>query len=221
MGINGSRGDLLDSLIELVGIKSGLVLRREDAIRLLEQEGDQASGLRPEPWWHGDPAEWVRVRAEELEADYTHVLYMVGALPDSRSSSDIVAQHVRERFERGELRTFEDFLTDDHQLPPELVKEHERRFLLNRDLPETREWDGVIPLSSLFESEVVPEGATGFFDQRYIDYLSAQAEDLQAIHWRQFELLTAEFFARNAYAVEVTPPGLGVCSMLPSPNRPN
>jgi hypothetical protein len=162
---------MLDSLVELVGIKSGLALRREDAVRLLDEEGDRVS-----------------------------------VLPDSRTSSEIAAEHLRERFRRGELRTFEDYLDDETPLPPELSAEHHRRFLLNRDFPETRSWDGVIPLSDLFEREGVPDGATGFFDQRYIDYLSAQGQDLQAIHWRQFEHLTAEFFARSGYDVEITPP---------------
>src|SRR5207253_7407835 len=35
---------------------------------------------------------------------------MVGALPDSRTSTEIVAEHLRERFKRGELATFDDYV---------------------------------------------------------------------------------------------------------------
>lgn len=85
--------------------------------------------------------------------------------------------------------------------------EFHRRNLMNRGLPIQKAWDGYIPLSDLFESEDIPDKVVGgqYFDQRYIDYLNAQADQLRNIQWRQFEYLTAEYFQRNGYQVEVGP----------------
>jgi len=62
-------------------------------------------------------------------------------------------------------------------------------------------WDGEIPLNDLFHSENLPNNKNKFIDQRFIDYLHAQKQDVDGIHWRQFEALTAEFFHRNDYKV--------------------
>ncbi|MET3842066.1 restriction endonuclease [Bradyrhizobium sp. OAE829] len=61
-----------------------------------------------------------------------------------------------------------------------------------------------VALTSLFESEQLPITG-GFFDQRFVNYLSAKPEVLQEINWRQFEGLTAEWLVRNGYNVELGP----------------
>ncbi|MBE1443842.1 restriction endonuclease [Paenibacillus sp. OAS669] len=43
------------------------------------------------------------------------------------------------------------------------------------------------------------------FNQRYIDYLRANFNKIGNIHWRKFEGLTAEFFERQGYFVEIGP----------------
>ena len=82
------------------------------------------------------------------------------------------------------------------------------RFILDEKIPPSCEWDGRIPLRDLFMSEDIPENCAHdtFFDQRYIDYLNAQPDEVANMHWRQFEYLTGEYFRRNGYDVEVTPP---------------
>ncbi len=62
-----------------------------------------------------------------------------------------------------------------------------------------------IALTSLFESERLPVPEAGFFDQRFVNYLSARPEFLQQINWRQFEGLTAEWLKRNGYEVDLGP----------------
>jgi Restriction endonuclease len=193
-------GDLLASIAELVGIKSGLALTQDELIRILEQESGGTE--RPGPWWREDPELIVSIRAEAIEADVTHVLFRVGTLPDPRTPFELLWDYTREGESVGDL------LEPGSRLPPQLRAEYERRSLLNAGFPQQRDWDGAIPLADLFGSENVPDGATAgaLFDQRYIDYLNAQDEDLDRIHWRQFELLTAEFFRRSGYEVELTPP---------------
>ncbi len=56
-----------------------------------------------------------------------------------------------------------------------------------------------IDLDNLFKSENLPENS--FFDQRFINYLSMNYDKLETIHWRQFEGLVAEFFAREGYEI--------------------
>jgi len=62
-----------------------------------------------------------------------------------------------------------------------------------------------VALTSLFESEHLPMAGSGFFDQRFVNYLSGRPELLQEINWRQFEGLTAEWLARSGYDVELGP----------------
>ena len=63
----------------------------------------------------------------------------------------------------------------------------------------------MVALSALFASEQLPADGTQYFDQRFINYLGSQPEKLGDIHWRQFEGLTAEWFQRSGYDVELGP----------------
>lgn len=66
-------------------------------------------------------------------------------------------------------------------------------------------WDGALALDRLFEGENIPSNPEVYLDQRFIDYLAKNGEDMEQIHWRNFERLTAEFFKRQGYEVELTP----------------
>lgn len=67
------------------------------------------------------------------------------------------------------------------------------------------EWKSVIDLQSLFESEGLNAEYGKFIDQRYIDFLHANFGEIDQIHWRKFEQLTAEFLNREGYRVEIGP----------------
>ena len=62
-----------------------------------------------------------------------------------------------------------------------------------------------VALTTLFESERLPMAESGFFDQRFVNYLSGRPKLLLDINWRQFEGLTAEWLMRNGYDVELGP----------------
>jgi restriction system protein len=69
----------------------------------------------------------------------------------------------------------------------------------------TTEWVSPIALAHLFSaSDQQPEKGR-FIDQRYIDYLSSNADRLPEMHWRKFEELTAEFFEREGFRVDLGP----------------
>lgn len=67
------------------------------------------------------------------------------------------------------------------------------------------EWHDQRALVELFQgSSEAPEQGR-FIDQRFIDYLSNNQDRLPEVHWRKFEELTAEFFDREGFRVELGP----------------
>ncbi len=72
---------------------------------------------------------------------------------------------------------------------------------------ETLNLEWAIPLQVLFQSESIPDDPELYLDQRYIDYFVHNGEDLQRMHWRNFERLTSEFFRRCGYEVQLGPGG--------------
>lgn len=67
------------------------------------------------------------------------------------------------------------------------------------------EWQDVRQLDDLFQSENLATFHGKYFDQRFIDYLACNEEELPNIQWRQFEGLTAEYFGRQGYTVVLGP----------------
>lgn len=73
------------------------------------------------------------------------------------------------------------------------------------NVPEELQWHDLLELKALFESEKLNAFYGEFFDQRYIDYLHRNEADLDKIHWRKFEELTAEYLDRSGYSVQLGP----------------
>lgn len=69
----------------------------------------------------------------------------------------------------------------------------------------TVEWNDVLALADLFSSDSTTASCGRFFDQRHINYLVSNYEDLGSIHWRKFEALVAERFYRMGFEVELGP----------------
>lgn len=67
------------------------------------------------------------------------------------------------------------------------------------------EWSDAIDLEGLFKSESLESQYGEFIDQRFIDYLDRNQDKLGEMHWRKFEGLTAEYFDRQGYKVELGP----------------
>lgn len=67
------------------------------------------------------------------------------------------------------------------------------------------EWNSVEKLESLFKGGHNKPKQGIYIDQRYIDYLSKNTDKLSTIHWRKFEELTAEYFVREGFQVELGP----------------
>ena len=67
------------------------------------------------------------------------------------------------------------------------------------------EWNDVAELQDLFTSESLETAYGTFFDQRFVDYLASNFDDISRIHWRKFEAMTCEFFEREGFRVEIGP----------------
>lgn len=67
------------------------------------------------------------------------------------------------------------------------------------------EWSDSIELENLFKSESLESQYGEFIDQRFINYLDRNQDKLGEMHWRKFEGLTAEYFERQGYKVELGP----------------
>lgn len=72
-------------------------------------------------------------------------------------------------------------------------------------MPEASQWSDTAELKGLFESESLKTQYGRFFDQRYIDYLHRNFDDISRINWRKFEGLTAEYFVKQGFEVELGP----------------
>lgn len=69
--------------------------------------------------------------------------------------------------------------------------------------PEVYPISGIIELEELFVSEGLGEQAGGYLDQRYIDFIHRNFDRIDDINWRKFEGLTADYFSRQGFEVEL------------------
>lgn len=67
------------------------------------------------------------------------------------------------------------------------------------------EWSDTLELQALFESESLQASHGSFVDQRFIDYLAENFDDVDRMNWRKFEGLTGEYFERAGYHVDMGP----------------
>lgn len=85
----------------------------------------------------------------------------------------------------------------------ELIKDSEEASPWNWFFARVVDWKSPLELKNLFESESLDAMYGKFIDQRYLNYLSTNIDKLGSMHWRQFEALTAEYFERKGYKVEI------------------
>ena len=68
-----------------------------------------------------------------------------------------------------------------------------------------QEWKDTAELDSLFRSESLNTLHGRYFDQRFIDYIARNFEEIDRINWRKFEGLVGEYFVREGFQVEMGP----------------
>jgi len=227
-----SRIELITSVSEIVGYKSGLTLSRDRFTQLIPQEYLDV--------WVGPDNQMVRIRSEEYEYIIANILYSLGNIrvpstvpfgvtlfhkykgnPESLKLYENVMQHFLALIRKGledeaitgnkviDPTPFVEICKHDygppgHKMAIEVLDDF---FLYQQRSPwapfRRIEWEDTADLKDLFESESLDTFYGTFIDQRYIDYLSQNFDDIDKMNWRKFEGLTCEFYDRLGYYVEI------------------
>jgi restriction system protein len=172
------------------------------------------------------------MRPEDFEDAVLNIRKAIGNLPNAKMGQFIVLDAVRALHDEGAnaikiaeaylaisesgkytsvgKEAIEEIIAISGQKPLHVLKfleavgemqQRKMNFLYSRVRQKT--WDGAVSLDRLFDGEHIPDDPTVYLDQRYIDYLARNNEEMGRIHWRNFERLTTEFFCRQGYEVDL------------------
>jgi restriction system protein len=227
--VNDSAGNMRDLITEEVGCKAGLLLTDNEARTLL------ARSEHSELWLFEQPEdELIRIRPEEVDDIILSLRHQMGNLPDEEPAFTRPLAFVNDLAQKGvDATSLIDGLNqvvrsgkyktigieaadeikrisgmDDLTVAGFLtsIAEYQDRSVSWFNA-EQNDLTWAIPLQDLFQSESIPSDPDAYLDQRYIDFLASNSEDIERMHWRNFERLTAEFFSRKDYVVELGPGG--------------
>lgn len=222
------KSELVGLVSERIGYKSGLALTIEQFADLLKGEEAHVGFFLP-------PFDTVlRIRSEEYEDLFSILLYKVGATAEiefgflvTRSSNPAhremavqvapyFTKHLSRTVDAGGAHSFDPGpLVNEvwEKLGPVAAEvaldmvDRLARYLNNSPWNFSRaiDWKDTRPLDELFASEKLDSFHGEYFDQRFINFIHANFDQITEINWRQFEGLTAEYLGREGYAVEIGP----------------
>jgi restriction system protein len=228
-GIVWRRGTLIESLVELAGFKAGLILSPDEVKRRLPEyadllDGDPAQCVRTRAEIFDELAQaFLFSIGAAPSAEPASPMDLYAKYYPDREKLDVYNAIGEIAFrEIGPGAISRGAKSKDL---PWLVREAKRRFadlgeqiakdwceLVRRatnESPWSRvryvEWKNEVELRALFDDANLPPAHGAFLDQRFIDYLSRNFDDIDSIHWRKFERLSAEFFVREGAHVELGP----------------
>lgn len=228
--IHLTREHLLETLIEVVGFKAGIVLGEDRLLDIVGTSGPVAEILDPDGPGGG------RVRSEEVEEAVAALLHAVGNTASPHRTFSAIAMFHRYKRDPAALETYmavgelfgrwsrqaaigtpagkpwdaNPFVLDAGRAHGETGLEMAMEMIegLNRDLHQSPwtamrivDWTDEIELRNLFDSEGLQPSHGTFVDQRFIDYLNRNFDDIDAMNWRKFEGLAGEWFVREGYDV--------------------
>lgn len=216
----------LDTIIEVVGIKSGLVLNHGEVLGMLKTKFDE--------WYlsESDLDYGIRIRSEVLEDHIRYVRVKIGNLTEKMQNPFLWGDTLFKWFEKGidpmpvmnslvrvsakyaqqrvEPRIIIQEMKDITNAPTELIVDIVMMYANHQfqgcdiTLPERKDWDGGTPLQALFSCEL-KSNSSSFLEQKFLDYLAVNSNMLKSIHWRNFERFCAEFFNNLGYEIELGP----------------
>lgn len=218
--------EIYNYIQELLIIKTGLYLNDFEINKFIN---DMENNELSKKIITKDKSDVISLRPEEAEELITHVRYRVGNMDDEEfymlplhsfymnnndkqeeiiRLSDVFGQVLEETQYKTIDKDFIEKVCLKSNVSRKLVYDFVLAYakVLDRStgyLVPIKEWDGTINLKDLFQSEKLPNLPNVYFDQRYIDYLCRQIDDLDKINWRQFEGLTAEFFKREGFKINL------------------
>lgn len=223
----------INAILDVVIIKTGLVVTDEYLLDILQEEfpdshfdryaesSELGIRVRSEDF---DMYCWkVRQRLGELEnisplfvEDIDKCMEWMEEGIDYIGCVRQIMNLAAEQFDRNnpqlvDPRPIVETLLDENKYPWEVIKQafndilHQQQMSNNITPTEEILWDGGISLKNLFEKEHIPLKEDEFIDQKFINFLQANPQELEFMHWRNFERLTAEFFNRQGYEIELGP----------------
>jgi restriction system protein len=226
--MRASHGFFLDLASEEIACSSGVLLTDQNLKTItVRYDIDELSYLE-----RGEKE--TVIRPEDFEDAVLSVREAIGSLPDTKPSQFVlmdacmalekkgadamkIAQAYLTISESGKYASVNDEATEeiiaisgaDRMHVDEFLFAvsgmHERKMSFLYGRVRRKQWDGAVALDRLFQGEHIPNDSEVYLDQRYIDYLAKNGEDMGKIHWRNFERLTTEFFRRQGYEVDLGP----------------
>jgi HJR/Mrr/RecB family endonuclease len=209
-----------DQTSELVGIKSGILLNEYRINKILKENFHDGFLDNIEP------NHLVRLRSEEIEAMIKYIRIRIGNISPNPKVNyyRILAKYFKSVEYFKILNQYLNYAIRQSILGLELThtslrKEISKNKGLNEELvdaltfaimervdegitfPPSYNLDGATPLQSLFELEVFPLTDNTFIDQKFIDYLAVNGNEIEEVHWRNFERFVAEYFQRQGLKV--------------------
>ncbi|MEV5655926.1 restriction endonuclease [Streptomyces sp. NPDC052291] len=229
MGAFRTTGEcLIEWLFELVGRRVGLAVSLDDLNRAVTVHGYK-------DWLPNPTDDSIRVRAEECEALAYSAMDHFGSVDawrsvrplEDRVSDRLQDSHVareairyvesreknadllgisdsrRRSLVSGTIGTGDSTLT--HAVSVVLDEINIRHSMKPWVKYQGPEWRDLLSLSELFSSESTMSSYGKFFDQRFINYLVTNHDELSLINWRKFEGLVGEYFHRCGFEVALGP----------------
>lgn len=226
---------VINTMLDIVVIKSGLVISVDYLLEILHQEYPNSQIFKD---YISNKEKVVRIRSEDFDEYCWSIRKKLGELDSNasplflgdienffeweRKGYNILSVHKRffvlmkEAYDPKNPQLIDPTpivakIIAEQIAPIEVVLNALQNILHNQTMSNSIKpveeilWDGGIDLNSLFQQEHIPLSENKFIDQKLINYLSANPEKLEYMHWRNFERLTAEFFNRQNYSVELGP----------------
>jgi restriction system protein len=219
MAISFSLRNLYDSATEIVGIKSGLLLNYTQVSKFLLKSHDLS--FQPD-----NLEKIIRIHSSDFEELVIHLRQSIGNLPNEirskkannyifnffqRKQNDIATIGLIQKQIFEYIKNFPDASPEyigifvsfsnnfDQEFCISVATQLKETIDLNCIIPSVKEWNDRTELSKLFECELNSKNT--YLEQKFIDYLAVNGDEIETIHWRNFERLCAEYFKKEGYEV--------------------
>lgn len=230
-GIWGSREFFSDALTEITGYKAGVVLtdaellelmrEHEEVARILDPEGPGGGRLHSSSFQEAVVYLLYRLGNTPSPSNVSITIEMFHRYRNGPKAKiyDALMEAYLQFMKREMARAEQGHVIDPSPLmmemferfgPPGAAMTLELVEGIQRDMHRSAwgsirnmEWRDTVELGGLFKSAGLETQHARFFDQRYIDYLAKNFADIDRMHWRKFEGLTAEFFEREGFRVQL------------------
>jgi restriction system protein len=220
------KSQIIDTITDIIAIKTGIILNSEELCEIISKD-DQETADRL-----FNRRGFMRFRSEEFEALVTDIRFRMGDLKDTRPPA-IIAINLMIPWENkgydtvkwqqkmlkmmtgqgkgpGEMvdsKPIFEYLLFDEKLPPKLISDLFQTFIVNQERSNYAFLEAALingtPLNNLFSKEIQDSDNDKYIAQKFINYLAANPEQIDQVHWRNFERFCAEYFDKMGFIVEL------------------